>query len=170
MNSAEFKERYMPFHRQLYRVAYELTQNQQDAEDLLQDVYLRVWKKRDKLPPESASMGYLTVMMRNIFVEQRRLKRIRLVPEMDRHDEPLNDSTPECIAMQRDESERAIFLIKELPPRERIVMEARAIEDKSYEEIERDTGLTSTYIRQLMTRARKKLKEQFKVGSINSHR
>lgn len=57
MDSAKFKDIYMPFHKQLYKVAYGLTQNQQDAEDLLQDVYLRLWKKRDKLPPQSASIG-----------------------------------------------------------------------------------------------------------------
>ena len=50
MDAREFKQRYMPHHQVLYRVAYHLTGNEQDAEDLLQDLYLKLWQKRDNLP------------------------------------------------------------------------------------------------------------------------
>ena len=161
MDSTEFKERYMPFHRQLYKVAYRLTQNQQDAEDLLQEVYLRLWKKRDHLPPESASIGYLSVLMRNLYIEHRRMKRSHAAVELKTKYAPLCEDNPEQQTIRKDESERTMNLIKELPPRERMVMEARTIDDKSYEEIKRDTGLSASNIRQLMARARKKLKERF---------
>lgn len=161
MDSTDFKERYMPFHRQLYKVAYRLTQNQQDAEDLLQEVYLRLWKKRDHLPPESASIGYLSVLMRNLYIEHRRMKRFHAAVELKTKYAPLCEDNPEQQTIRKDESERTMNLIKELPPRERMVMEARTIDDKSYEEIKRDTGLSASNIRQLMARARKKLKERF---------
>ena len=47
MTAQEFKQRFMPHYRLLYRVAYHLTANAQDAEDLLQDMYLKLWQKRD---------------------------------------------------------------------------------------------------------------------------
>ena len=53
MDAREFKQRFMPHHRLLYRVAYHLTGNAQDAEDLLQDMYLKLWQKRDDLPDEA---------------------------------------------------------------------------------------------------------------------
>ena len=53
MDAREFKQRYMPHHQVLYRVAYHLTGNEQDAEDLLQDLYLKLWQKRDDLPDEA---------------------------------------------------------------------------------------------------------------------
>ena len=49
MNAQEFKRRFMPFHRLLYRVAFHLTGNVQNAEDLLQDTYLKLWQKRNEL-------------------------------------------------------------------------------------------------------------------------
>ena len=76
MDAREFKQRFMPFHRRLYRVGYHLTGNAQDAEDLLQDLYLKLWQKRDDLPDEAMRDAYLVTMMRNLFLDQRRLKRL----------------------------------------------------------------------------------------------
>lgn len=55
MNAQEFKKRFMPFHRLLYRVAFHLTGNVQDAEDLLQDTYLKLWQKRNELRDEAST-------------------------------------------------------------------------------------------------------------------
>ena len=76
MDTQEFKQRFMPHYRLLYRVAYHLTGNAQDAEDLLQDLYLKLWQRRDSLPEEATNEAYLATMMRNLFVDQRRLKRL----------------------------------------------------------------------------------------------
>ena len=66
MNAQEFKQRFMPFHRLLYRVAFHLTGNVQDAEDLLQDTYLKLWQKRDDIREEAVNQAYLVTLMRNL--------------------------------------------------------------------------------------------------------
>ena len=47
-----FKQRFLPFHPKLYRIAYALLDNKADAEDILQDAYCKLWK----MLPDS---GYL---------------------------------------------------------------------------------------------------------------
>ena len=49
MDAAEFKQQFLPYHRKLYRVAFRLTGNPQDAEDMVQEAYLKLWNKRDEL-------------------------------------------------------------------------------------------------------------------------
>ena len=49
MDTAEFKKQFLPYHRKLYRVAFRLTGNPQDAEDMVQEAYLKLWNKRDEL-------------------------------------------------------------------------------------------------------------------------
>lgn len=49
MDTAEFKQQFLPYHRKLYRVAFRLTGNPQDAEDMVQEAYLKLWNKRDEL-------------------------------------------------------------------------------------------------------------------------
>lgn len=158
MNSTEFKQRYMPFYKQLYGVAYGLTQSQHDAEDLLQDLYLRLWKKRDRIPPDAANMAYLATAMRNLFFEQRRGKCINTMKLSPDH-APAHAETPEQHTQWREMEERTRCVIDTLPQNERLVMEARVYNDLSYEEIEQNTGLSPSNIRQLMSRARKKMRE-----------
>ena len=90
MDAREFKQRFMPFHRRLYRVGYHLTGNAQDAEDLLQDTYLKLWQKRDDLKEEAITEAYLVTLMQNLFRDKRRLKRI-VTSEDIAHSKPAPD-------------------------------------------------------------------------------
>lgn len=49
MDAAEFKQQFLPYHRKLYRTAFRLTENPQEAEDMVQEAYLKLWNKRDEL-------------------------------------------------------------------------------------------------------------------------
>ena len=88
MDASEFKQRFMPFHRRLYRVGYHLTGNAQDAEDLLQDTYLKLWQKRDDLRHEAITEAYLVTLMQNLYKDQRRLKRIDTSEDIEDHADP----------------------------------------------------------------------------------
>ena len=45
MDANQFKEQFLPYHAKLYRVAFRLMGNTQDAEDMVQEAYLKLWKK-----------------------------------------------------------------------------------------------------------------------------
>ena len=151
MTAQEFKQRFMPFHRLLYRVAYHLTGNAQDAEDLLQDTYLKLWTKRDDLPPEAQTEAYLVTLMRNLYRDQRRLKSniVHETYEPDKSYEPYE--AEEEVLDNRAELQE---LIEKLPDKQRAVMKAHIVEDKTYEEIQRDTGLSNGNIRVIISRAK----------------
>ena len=151
MTAQEFKQRFMPFHRLLYRVAFHLTGNVQDAEDLLQDTYLKLWTKRDDLPPDAQTEAYLITLMRNLYRDQRRLKSniVHETYEPDKSYEPYEGE--EEVLDNRAELQE---LIEKLPDKQREVMKAHIVEDKTYEEIQRDTGLSNGNIRVIISRAK----------------
>ena len=151
MDAQEFKQRFMPFHRLLYRVAYHTTGNQQDAEDLLQDTYLKLWQKRDDLPPDAQTEAYLITLMRNLYRDQRRLKSniVHETYEPDKSYEPYEEEEENL-----DNRAELQELIEKLPDKQRAVMKAHIVEDKTYEEIERDTGLSNGNIRVIISRAK----------------
>lgn len=161
MDAREFKQRFMPHYRLLYRVAYHLTGNEQDAEDLLQDLYLKLWQKRDDLPDETINDAYLATMMRNLFVDQRRLKHVDASAELKNEDGPPDEQSLDRQTDAKDEVQQMEGLISELPERDGKIIRMHMVEDRSYEEIERETGLSQGNIRIIVMRTKKKLKQQF---------
>ena len=161
MDAREFKQRFMPHHRLLYRVAYQLTGNAQDAEDLLQDLYLKLWQKRDDLPDEAMKEAYLATMIRNLFIDQRRLKHVDASAELKNEDGPPDERSLDRQIDARDEVRQMEGLISELPERDAKIIQMHLVDDCSYEEIERDTGLSQGNIRIIVMRTKKKLKQQF---------
>ena len=160
MTAQDFKQRFMPHYRLLYRVAYRLTGNAQDAEDLLQDTYLKLWLKRDDLTKEAETQAYLVTLMRNLFLDQRRLKRIDTSADLDKAEPP----DEQCLDRQidsRDEASQMEGLIRQLPERDGNIVQMHLVEGRSYKEIEQDTGLSQGNIRIIVMRARQKLKQQF---------
>ena len=160
MDTQEFKQRFMPHYRLLYRVAYHLTGNAQDAEDLLQDLYLKLWQRRDSLPEEATNEAYLATMMRNLFVDQRRLKRLDTSADLKNDDGPPDERSLDRQIDARDEVRHLEGLINELSERDAKIIKMHVIEDRSYDEIEQDTGLSGGNIRIIVMRTKKKLKEQ----------
>ena len=138
MDAAEFKQQFLPYHRKLYRTAFRLTENPQEAEDMVQEAYLKLWNKRA-------------------------LRRSR--PDEDGHaPEELNLPTDTNIAReveQRDEVNQVRRLIGRLPEQQKRVILLRDVNDCSFEEIEQATGLNAINIRVLLSRARKKIREQY---------
>ena len=45
MDAESFKKEFLPYHRKLYCIAYRLLENAADAEDLVQEAYLKLWDK-----------------------------------------------------------------------------------------------------------------------------
>ena len=161
MDAQEFKQRFMPHYKLLYRVAYQLTGNAQDAEDLLQDLYLKLWQKRDDLPDEAMKEAYLVTMIRHLFVDQQRLKRLNTSAELKEEASPPDEQSLDHQIDAKDEARKMEGLIHQLPERDAKIIQMHLMEDRSYEEIEQDTGLSQGNIRIIVMRTKKKLKQQF---------
>lgn len=161
MNAQEFKQRFMPFHRLLYRVAFHLTGNVQDAEDLLQDTYLKLWQKRNDLREEAVNQAYLVTLMRNLLRDQQRLKHIDSSAELRNELSPPDERSLEGQIAARDEASQMESLISQLPKRDEEIIRMHLMEERTYDEIEQDTGLSQGNIRIIVMRTKQKLKQQF---------
>lgn len=64
MDTAEFKQQFLPYHRKLYRVAFRLTGNPQEAEDMVQEAYLKLWNKRDELASVLNTEAYCVTLVK----------------------------------------------------------------------------------------------------------
>ena len=66
MNAECFKQQFLPYHEKLYRIAFRLLGNREDAEDMLQEAYLKLWNKREGLASISNTEAYAVGVLKNV--------------------------------------------------------------------------------------------------------
>ncbi|MDR0892882.1 MAG: RNA polymerase sigma factor [Mediterranea sp.] len=170
MDAATFKLQFLPCHRKLFQVAYRFMGNAQDAEDMVQEAYLKLWSKRDQLDEVQNAEAYSVVILKNLCFDV--LRRTQL--EGDNHSPEelsLPTDTDQATELERrDEVDCVKQLIKQLPKQQQLVMTLRDVNDYSFEEIQQATGLNAINIRALLSRARKKIREQFNAIGRNERK
>ena len=73
MDAESFKRMFLPCHAKLYGVAYRLLENAEDAEDLIQEAYLKLWSKREELTLISNPEAFaVTLVITVLFVRFKR--------------------------------------------------------------------------------------------------
>jgi len=177
MTAKEFTDKYMPLAEPLYRVAYYILDDRQEAEDAVQDLYMKLWSRRDGLDGVDAPRAYCISMMRNLCIDRLRRSLGSGAAAADCSGEHVSMSS-ECGAavrsvvenyapgedveeslLVREELKQTARAIETLPETERKVLEMRAFEGLSYEEIAARTALTQPSLRVILSRARKRLRE-----------
>lgn len=162
MDADQFKRLLLPLHPQLYRIAFRLTRNSSDAQDLVQETYLKMWSSRERLDSVDNPQAFAVTTLRNLFVDSVR-RRPQDSPSALTADElPLaSDIDIGRQVESADALDKVVILIDRLPATQREVMKMRDLADLSFEDIEAATGLSPGNIRTLLSRARKKIKEQY---------
>lgn len=160
MDAITFKEKYIPYHQKLYRVAYRLLEDACDAEDVVQEAYIKLWNKRDELTQVENSEAYCVILLRNLCLDFLRAKKKHLFQSTE--DTVISDNLVLSDEIETvDEIKHIETIIDLLPEQQRKIIKLRHFDDYSNEEIEEIMGITSVNVRVLMSRARKKVKELF---------
>ena len=156
-----FRERFLGFHPKLYRIAFALLGNAEEAEDKLQDLYLKLWTKRNELSSIQQPEAYCVTLLKNSCMDHLRSPKAQHKDEVSEALFLQSTDQPEKRIEANDELNFVRQLINRLPVNQQQVLRLRSIDDCSMEEIEALTGLTYSNIRTLLSRARKTIKEQF---------
>lgn len=163
MTKEQFKTTVMPSKGKLFRIAVSLLSNRHEAEDTLQDVYLKLWNMREKLPEYNSVEALAVTMTKNLCLDKLRSYRHRKQDDTEVENMHVKAGIldPE-LQMELSESSISIHrLVQQLPEQQQLVMHLRDIEHYSYDEIETMTGLSRNSIRANLSRARKKVRQQY---------
>ena len=158
MTSARFQTEYLPLAEAFYRVAWFLLEDAAEAEDAVQELFLKLWAGRDALDGVRNPKGYGIRILRNLCIDQ-----IRRARKMEIPSTPPDSPSPFRPDEAMDEKQRmakVLDAIKSLPDRQREVLVLRTLDGLSYEEISERTGLTPLSLRVLLSKARQTLKRQ----------
>src|SRR5712691_6100610 len=102
--AATFEELAMPLFDSLYNFAHWLTQNRDEAQDLVQETYIKALKGFSSFQPGTNFRAWIFRILRNTFLTSRTgLQASRTVPlDADEEDVAVTVETPESILIERD--------------------------------------------------------------------
>ena len=72
MNSETFKQRFLPLTRKLHWTAFSIMRNKQDAEDIVQEAFLKLWNKRHELEHVTNDEAYCVTLVKNLCLDAKR--------------------------------------------------------------------------------------------------
>lgn len=143
----------------LYRVAYSVTRNAAEAEDIVQETFLRVLKHRENLSEIRDARVWLVRIAWNLALDHKRRAKTR--PEEDIGDFarslPSSERRVEDRVISTEEYKRILELIDQLPEKERKALLLSAMEELSTAEIAAVCSTTESSIRSRIFRARREL-------------
>jgi RNA polymerase sigma-70 factor (ECF subfamily) len=159
MRQNKFKAALLPIIDKLFRLALSITGNKEDAEDVVQDVLLQIWKKEDWEKIENIE-AYCFRSTRNRALDTIALKDNRIEEFPGDFDYPAQDSIERKIEAQEQIDIIEKWLTK-FPEKQQTIFRLREVEELSYKEIALILNITEEQVKINLFRLRRKLKEYF---------
>jgi len=169
-DEAAFEQLIRQYDRQIFRIARHITQNKEDAEDIVQDTFLKAYQKLEQFQGNSKFYTWLVRIAVNESLMRLRKRRNSKTVSMDEDVQTEDGSVPRDFAdwtpnpeQQYGQGEMGEILrktIQGLPPGFRSVFTLRDIENLSTEETAEALGLSVPAVKSRLLRARLQLRER----------
>ena len=163
---AGFEELAMPLFDSLYNFARWLVHNQNDAEDLVQETYLKSLRSFASFQPGTNFRAWIFQILRNTFLSSCSKLERRMTVAMDSEDDlpllPATSVTPESLLIERSGNDAVRCAIEHLPVTFREVILLCDVEDASYREIAEILSIPTGTVMSRLARARKAVRESLR--------
>ena len=160
MKASAFKLLVMPYSSRLFRMAYRLMNSREEAEDIVQEVYVKLWEMRTELKDYNSIEALAVRITRNLCLDHLRKKKVKQeAAKSEKLIQDANRVSPEDQLERQEEKELLHTLISALPEPQRSLVHLRHLEEKEYEEIAEMVNMNVNAIRVSISRARKQMRE-----------
>ena len=149
----------MPYADRFYRAAYYLLESESDAEDAVQELYLKLWSARSSLKDVRNPSAYGLSMLKNICIDRIRRRSACQTEPLEKAP-PVEDGPSQNPIEARDTLRFLLNEMEKLPQKQRDVLKMRVMDRLEYEDISKRTGLSQVHVRVLVAAARKTLKSK----------
>ncbi|HTN06841.1 RNA polymerase sigma-70 factor [Agriterribacter sp.] len=161
-NEIAFRQLYEKYKDQVYYISFKFFKSQSIAEDVLQEVFLKIWMHKEKLSVIDSFSAYLTVILRNhIYNRFRKLAneevfiRKAAATQVEHHNYTLDN------VLLNESRNLLTKAIEKLPPQQKKAFELSRIEGKKHEEIARLMNISKETVKKHVMEASRTLKRIF---------
>ena len=150
----------MPYKDKLFRLAKRILVSRDEAEDAVQEVYLKLWKGKQKISKYDNPEAFAVTMTKNYCLDRLRSKKagnLKIVHSNYEHSDNVERKVE-----ARDGVNMVFEIMETLPETQRIVLQLRDVEQYEFAEIAKMLDSNETAIRVNLSRARKTVREALK--------
>lgn len=163
MNAKEFVDTLLPIKDKLFRYAKRILISHEEAEDIVQDVYMRLWDNREQLADKKNLEAFAMSVTKNLCIDRYRSKGYQSsTTGVDAAEIDIigNTVSPQKIAEEKDAVELIRKIASTLPENMRIVLQMKDFQGLDYDEISEITGTNVNTLKVNLSRARKRIREE----------
>ncbi|MCH8290806.1 sigma-70 family RNA polymerase sigma factor [Candidatus Poribacteria bacterium] len=154
------------YQNQVYNIAYGMLRNSEDAQDIMQEVFLRVWDKIRQFQFKSRFSTWLYRIVKNLSINEKNRQRRRQTSPMEMDDSqawvPIDTMTPEKEALLVEKHELMKVALAQLKKDYRTILVLREMETLSYEELSEVLGCSLGRVKSRLHEARMELRNILK--------
>jgi RNA polymerase sigma-70 factor (family 1) len=158
-NEIAFTQLFDHYHGQVYDTALRYLKSEMAAEEIVQDVFLKIWNKRTELTVVQSFNAFLFTMARNTILDRlRRLARERTAQQVLSKQQGFTNDTDHRL-LDNQYQEMLQQAIDNLPPQQKSVFRLAKMEGYSYKEIAEELGISVLTVKVHMNKALASLRE-----------
>jgi len=157
-----FKEIFDQYHKKVYRIAYGMVRQREDAIDIVQEVFIKLFRSIRNFKGKSKFYTYLYRMTMNTAIDHARKMRkpSQLKSEEDWAQFPdTTEKEPDRLLFQKELEERINWAMAKLPGEQRIALILREVEGLSYKEMAETMGCSIGTIMSRLHYGRKRVQQ-----------
>ncbi len=147
------------------RLAYRLTHDADEANDIAQDSFIRAYRRIGDFHPDRPFARWLFVIARNASLDSIRRRR-RAAALANAAENPIADLGPEDLALRNDEAERVHVALDALPAKYRNVLDLYYLGGLRYREIAVELDIPIGTVKTYISRAKRRLRDELGLPGI----
>lgn len=159
MQKQEFLYIVMPLKDKLYRMAKRILVSHDEAEDAVQEVFLKLWNGKDSIKKYSKPEAFAMTMTKNYCLDRLKSKQASNLTIVHQNYKSYDSRTEDQVEA-KDGVSMVFEIMKQLPEQQRIILQLRDVEEYEYSEIAEVMEMNETAIRVNLSRARKIVREE----------
>ena len=157
MNQKEFLDMVLPIKDNLYRLARRFLISSDEAEDAVQEVFLKLWKNKEAIKQYRTPQAYAYTMTKNYCLDRLKSKQASNLKLVHTNFENRTDLEQHIEA--KDGVSLLFKLMETLPEQQKTILHLRDVEQLAFSEIAKITNTSQANVRVALSRARKKIKD-----------
>ncbi|MFO7924724.1 MAG: RNA polymerase sigma factor [Bacteroidales bacterium] len=158
----------MPLKNKLYRFAYRMLDDSDEAQDAVQEVFIKLWNNRNRLAALNSAEAFSIKIMKNHCLDRIKARRtVSIEQTKSLFFEADEETGVEKQVELKDSLKYIRRLISALPEQQKMIIQLRDIEGYEFDEIEQALDISVNTIRVNLSRARKSIRDNY-IKAVNN--